>query len=510
MSLSARKQKRLSAFLGSLPTASALKLFAALEADRDKVSGAGLDGGASVGVRFFTRGKPKANNELPHDELLHDLRKRLVQRGAILPLRKIDARRIFFKPFEDFFIGAHSTRKRDSQISRKSLLPIWQLMMSNKMTSDATKAVASLENALLKVERSEPGTTSVATSRAAAGAAERALFIAAEAGFSRLCTRAEDDVETRDRLVTALGGEEGLNDFFEFRHLLEGVEYLMRLQSLVPNATPALTEEQFYELRTLFLAAHAQSRSAGVNVLLALKGRLEKPWRALGVFYHLAKGADDRLLAAKQEIMALPESLFEDIEILARKLERECAETLDANAAIIRISYFADFADGLARQSAKAGDNVYLNRIEACRELVGEALERFTEQGFAAVRAVLPGRHTGGSRRLASLRPDLSTAILASGFEDAAEAAQLISRAQSLAKRLGADQNFPSSIADDAAAQLQAYGQALVTEIRAAEKDERKTAQHMLENVLAVSVPLLKSEDIASIRDRANAAFMTV
>ncbi|NOX81429.1 MAG: hypothetical protein GXP06_00255 [Alphaproteobacteria bacterium] len=486
MTISPRKRERLAAFLGSLTTAAALKLFASLEAERAAVHLGASSGANSPGV-----------NALPHGALISDLRDRLVQRGAIFPPRKPDARRMFFEPFEDFFIGAHTGVKRKAQIARSSLIPIWRLMMADQTTGDAAQAAAKLDDALLE-------------SADGVDVLERALFIAAEAGLGRLCARAEEDHAARDLLITALGSEEAYNDLIEIHQLLQGVEFLKQLQRMIPSAAPALTEEQYYDLRTLFLSAHNQSRGIGVYILLALKGRLEKPWRALGVYYHLAQGADDRLRAAKTEVTTLPESLFEDLEVLARGLENDCAKALDAETAGMRVSFFADYADGLARQSARAGDNVYLNRIEACKDVAGEALDRFAEQALAGLRAAMPVRHAGGSSRLTSLRPDLSRPVAATVVEDAADAAQLIAKAQDLAERLSADQSFTASIADDAAAQLHSFATDLVAEVRAAEGVERKIAQRTLDSVLMVAAPLLNSDEIVQIRDRAAAAFMTI
>ncbi|MHA7873023.1 MAG: hypothetical protein ACX939_11790, partial [Hyphococcus sp.] len=313
----------------------------------------------------------------------------------------------------------------------------------------------------------------------------------------------------RARLVDALGDEAAFEDMVEIRDLLAGVESLKSLHDLVPSAAPTLTEEQLYELRTLFLSAHDRSRSAGAYVLLALKGRLEKPWRALGVYYHLARGADDRLRAARSEVEALPESLIRDLEALARTLERDCADALDADAAVLRVSYFADFADGLAQQAAKIGDNVFLNRVEACREVAAEAHDRFAEQALAALRAVMPTRHAGGSSRLASMRPDFTRTAPAARIEDAADAALLIVKAPGLAERLKADQYFALSVTQEAAEQTYAYARDLVAEIRAAEGDARKAARRALENVLMIAAPLLDSEEIARLRDRAQDAAMT-
>ena len=107
MALTQRKRQRLSAFLGELPVAAAVKLFAALEADRE-AGGKGL----------------------PHDALLDDLRRKLRERGAA-PKRRPSAKRAFFEPFEDFFVSVRSGRKRRAQIARTSLDPIWRVMMTD-------------------------------------------------------------------------------------------------------------------------------------------------------------------------------------------------------------------------------------------------------------------------------------------------------------------------------------------------------------------------------------------
>jgi len=48
-----------------------------------------------------------------------------------------------------------------------------------------------------------------------------------------------------------------------------------------------------------------------------------------------------------------------------------------------------------------------------------------------------------------------------------------------------------------------------VAEIRAAEGNERAAAKRLLEQVLSVIAPLLKSDEIGLIRDRAAAAAVT-
>ncbi len=484
MTISAQKKQQLAAFLGSLSNAAALKLFAGLEADRAgmRPSGHGVDANGKSG--------------LPHDMLLNNLRTQLLARGAVPAARKYDAKRIFFSPFEDFFIGARDDKKRRARIARPSLEPIWRLMMTEKALTDAAFAAAALDDAIRDGAETE--------------ALERAVFIAAEAGFGRICEEANTNQAARERVVEALGDEAVFEDMEEIRRLLTGVDFLHQLQALIPNAAPSLTEEQLYQIRSLFLSAHEQSKTFGAYILLALIGRLEKPWRALGVYYHLAGSADERLDAARDAAAVLPETLFEEFETLARALERDGAGALDAETARLRVTYFADYADGLARQAKKIGDNVFLNRVEASRDVAGEAFDRFIEQALAALRAAMPVRQGGGSSQLMSQRPDIAHALSPAIAGQAGEAAVLIAAAPSLAARLGGEPDFSSLITAEARDKCAVFAKDLIVEIRAAEGDERKAARRMLEQSLNIAAPLLDSDDIGLIRDRAAAAAVAV
>ncbi len=472
MGLSQRKRERLSAFLGELPVAAAVKLFAALEVDRD----AGGEG-------------------LPHNTLLDDLRRKLRERGAA-PVRRPSAKRTFFNPFEDFFVSVRSGKKRQAQIARTSLDPIWRVMMTDPALTEAAMAAAALDDAY-----SSGGDTK---------ALERSLFLAAEAGLARLFARVKETDATRASLVEALGGEAALADFEEIRQLMEASEALRTLRIVVPSHSPSLSEEQIYDLRQLFLSVYEQSPSIASYLLLALKGRLEAPWRALGVYYHLARSADERLMPARETVMALPESLFEDLEGIARALEKAGGGALEVQSAKARLGWFIDYAEGLARHAQKAGDNVVLNRIEACRDIAGEAHARFVEQALAAMRAALPVRATRGSSRLAAPRPDYSVPVAPGALDDAKSAVALLNDAPADARRLGADPGLSEKVLEDASKYASTYANDLVAEIRAAEGADRAAAKRLLEQSLSIVEPLLKSDEAGLIRDRAAAAAVTV
>lgn len=475
MALDELKREQLTAFLGGLPTSTAVSLFAAIEADR----AAGGD-------------------HLPHNDLLSDLRARLLARGAVLPARRGDARRLFFTPFEDFFVGERPGRKRPGVIPRSSLAPIWRLMMRETALSEAAFAAAGLDEALKAGRETHD--------------LERALFIAAEAGLGRVLDTAMVESSARAQISEMLGGEAVFADLQELRRLLAGVEQFTQMQKTVPPRASALSQDDHYALRSIFLSAYDQSPTLASFLLLAVKGRLEKPWRALGLYYHLTNSADDRLNAARDAAVALPEALFDDLESMARALERDgaAAEKFDAQAGRLRVGWFADYADGLAQQAESAGDNVCINRIEACRDVAAEAFERFCELALSVLRAAMPVRQSGGSSLLMTRRPDFASPPSPRTVEQAKEAALLIASATSFADRLGAAADVAAEIAADAREKMTAFANDLVTEIRAAEGAERQGAERMLERTLEIAEPLLDREVTGLIRDRGKAAAVAV
>lgn len=471
--LSPQKNARLMAFLSTLSGAVAVKLFSAIEADR-----------------------ARGDAGLPHGLLLSSLRTQLLEEGVSLPGRQPDARRLFYTAFEDFFIARHGTRKRQGQIARASLEAIWRLLMTDAALTETAFAAAALDDAL-REGRDDP-------------ALVRAVHLAAEAGLSRLFDPDTDHQGARSELTSALGGEHVYQDLRELRVLLGGVDQWAALRDEVPKASSAFGEEKLYALRVLFLDAAERSPALGGYLLLGLKGRLNKPWRALALYYHLARGSDERLHALRDVVETLPESLFQDIEEIARDLERACSDNLDALSVRVKLNHFLDYSEGLMRQSTRAGDNVFANRIEACREVVGEAHIRFCEQALTSIRAAMPVRHAGGASRLMSLRPDISTVPDPRIIEEARASAQLLVDAISISSRLGEDDAMTDDLVSEARSQVEAYLKDLILEIRAGEDAQRDRARDIFASVITIAEPLLNRDQVGLFRDRAAAAAVAV
>lgn len=470
--LTPKKRARLVAFLSALPPGASAKLFAALEVDRAR-GGAGL----------------------PHDFLLEVLRRELRERGAGFPQRPRAVERLFFAPFEDFFVAFRVGERRRARIPRSSIGRIWRLLLSDPAAASASRAAHTLAETLQDPTAKTQG-------------AEEALFNAAGQSAQRLIAHAEADQEFRADLAQRLGGEDALADFFEIGKLLPAVHHLKALQAAFPRPAGALGEEQLFELRRLYAEARAETPFAAPYLLLALMGRMDQPSRALRAHYHLKASRDPDILAAGAETGVILDTLFDDLNAAARLLERDGEEEFDAGDATLHIEHFADLAEGIFAEALRAGDRASMTRVEAARDVAAGALDRFAEQSLALLRRAMPVRQAGASSRLMSLRPDYSRPLPPRASAAARAGAEFLVGACALAERLDRA-GAAGPILEDAIEEARRYAGDLVLEIRAAEGEDRLAARRLMEHVLDVAQPLIPADEIGLFRERAHAAAMT-
>lgn len=468
---------RLEAFLGAMTPAAAGKLFATLEHAR-------LNG---------------ADDGLPTAAMLAALRAQLAAHKAQFPARPLTAQRIFFTPFEDFFVSGRRGRKRRARIARSSLAPLWRLLTEDAACLEARAAAVALDAA-------------IARGAADLSALSDALYATAALGLSRLVAHAEQDAAFRadlgGRLAAggdAQAGAAALLDLAEINLILPAHRHFALARAAFPKPVPALTEENLYEARALYARVNAEANDAAPYLLLSIAARMEAPWRALRLVHHIAGAADETLTHAREDAEILAESLFEDLESHARQLERDADDDLYTEDATASLSHFAEAAGGLIGEASAAGDGVAVNRAEACRDIAAGALMRFCEQAHAAIRKTQPVRHAGGSSRLMGLRPDIDRPLDPGAEARAGAGAKFLAEAGNLAQRLGRADAAAALVAD-VAAETRRYAGDLVSEIRAGEGADRIAARRRMEQTLALAGPLLPPAELALIRERAAAA----
>jgi len=487
-SIAPERWRKLEGFLGELPVTATSRLLTVLERDR-------------------ARGR----KGLPHDDIISVLRENLLEQRARFPARAMTAQRIFFTPFEDFIAPARRGRKRRARIARASLDPIWRLLMNDPACAAAARAAAAIDGELSQ------GTSALGEPMPSDDL-EVALFDAASDGFGKLISHAETDggfrADLSERL--AVGDETGaanagaatLHDLAEINLLLPSVRYLRLMQARFPKPVNGLTQEELFSARKIYADVQAAQPEAGPYVLLCVSGRMEMPWKAMGLYYHLSRTQDQSLATAREDASAVAETLLDDLEGMVRSLEREGDQDLDAEDATLRLTYVAEFSEGMIAEAKSESDGVIVNRVEACRDVAAHSLERFTEQSLAAIRKALPTRHAGGSSRLMSLRPDINREIDLRLLDRASAAAVFIGDAQHLSARLQRLKE-EDAIIEDAVEYVRRYSNDLVLEIRAAEGSDRTAARRLMDASLSVAVPLLEPSEIALLREKAAAAAVT-
>ncbi len=490
--VSPRKWARLASFLGALPPAAASRLFAALEAQSAR------EGAQSFDWPHSRPGGEGLPPDLPFGAMLDTLRIRLVSGDAPFPPRRRTAQRAFFRPFEDFFISGRRGRKRRARIDRASIGPIWAVLTKDAACVPAAGAAADLEAAIARSEADVAGL-------------EGALLTAAAEGFSILIAHAEDDAAYRTDLSARLGGggdqarAAALHDLAEISMLLPAADHLLAAQKAFPRPSSSLTEEDLFAARRIYARAAQEAPQAASYVLTAIAARMDAPWRAMRLYYHLMRAEDENLPHARADAAIIAETLFDDLEGLARALERDADDDPDTEDAPARLSHFADFASGLASEAARFDDGVTLSRVEACRDIAAAALSRFAETALARVRRSHPVRHAGGSTRLMALRPDIERPLDRAVEKDARAGALFLSLAPSLGEKL-ARPEAAGSYVYDAVSETRRYAGDLVAEIRAAEGPERAAARRRMDATLSAAGSLLPDHEIALLKERANAA----
>jgi hypothetical protein len=474
--ISAERLARLEAFLASLPAAAATRLFAALEV-----------------------GKRKGVDDLPYAAMLAALRRRLFAERARFPARQSDARRLFFTPFEDFFIADRRGRKRRARIARSSLAPIWTLLTTDAACVRARAAAAAIDAV-------------VAAGRPPSEEQRTELFLAAAEGLARLIAHADAEPAFRADLSVRLAeggsrekGAGALHDLVEIKTLAPISPILSELQQRFPKPVGALGEDALFEARRLYRHVYEEAPDVAHFVLLAIANRLEQPWRGMRLYYHFSTARDDQMPSAREDARHIAELLFEDLEAQARYLEQDSERRFDAASATARLDYLADFAAGIIAEARREGDAPLINRAEASRDLGAAALERFAEQAQAALRASQPMRHAGGSSRLMSLRPDIERALAPADYDAAREGAAFLAAAPASADRLGRP-GAVDAVAANATTEIKRYLNDLVLEIRAAEGAGRAAARQRMDVSLDIAAALVPATELSVLKERAAVA----
>ncbi len=492
---------RLDRFLDTVPLSASTKLFAAVERRPLPTPN---DGGAQDDADGASAAVAAAENDaldsLPRNRLLALLRRRLPS-SEHFPTRRIDARRHFFTPFDAFFVHTRGGRKRPARIPRASLAPIWRFLTRREDCAASAAAAKRLEAALAASDAEGARKSKAATERERAEA-DAELRRAVSGDLGAVARRANADPAQQRLYAAFLGGRDGADaggpifeDMMEIARLLPLVPALSQARSRFPLGMKSLSDAGVRDAEALFFDAVSDHPQDASYILMFFAGRMATPWSALPLYYRLrgAPGAD-----------ALLDIVFDDLEDIVRRLERDAVDVDGLRDAVARFERVADFAGGIAGVAGANADGATIARVEACRDLSATALARAVEKAKAALRSVTPFRGAKGSTRLVALRPDYEAPLCETQLRGAASSAAFLAEASRLARAL--ERAWAGEAADDAASQLDRYANDLVREIRAAEGVLRAQARERMDRLMNAAAPLIDADAGALLKERAAAA----
>lgn len=468
--LSDDKAKKLGAFIATLPAQTCAKLLAGVERDR-------LAGGV-----------------LPHAMLIDALRARISTLAASgFPARTPSPQRVFFEPYEDLFVSGKPGAKSPGRIWRASLDPIWRWLSDPVARPEVSHAAERALSAVLGRNADE------------LRSARTELYKTAEMALDAALSGADRDRTAESELVAELGSETALIDLREIAYLLPSAFEFLKLKADYPRPLEKLSEDALFDIRKRFIALRALRPHHGPYFLIMLANRFVKPWHALAVSRALSSAQDPALESAQSDVQILEAGLFESLEQIARALTRDAERAMDADAAFARIDGFVELADGVLSEAVSGGDEPVRRRTLAIRDVAADAYERLMERALATVRQAMPLRRAGGSSRLVGARPDVRIGVPEDHRLAANEAIRLLEEGGEHARSL-AREEVRAELLEHAQMAVRTYLDDVITEIRAAEGDDRARAASLAEAVLDFGARLLDADEADLLRRRAEAA----
>jgi hypothetical protein len=456
------KTRILTAFLGTLPEALALRLAKAVEMDR------------------LAEGKA-----LPHDLILAGLRP--ILRNAVGVERTPSPLRLFCQPFEDLLTPQARKEKLIGRIPLSSISPVWEWLSRTLLPEETSRYTAATRADVLGFRADNANLRAQEFWQAASAA----ILTAISTDVGRKGARA------------ALGGDVVLADAREMALLLSIGPHVVEIQKKLPAETPALTEELLWSLRTVYDAVVANVPDAAPYVAVVTMNRLARPWEALRLPLAISRQTQDTLISST-DMGLVGEILFAEIETHAVAIRSARQPQFDADDLVLHIGEFAKLSGGMVKEVEMRRDGRWGQRLLKDRAALAEVMDGYMKRAPREVLAALPtlktGSYSGGPRI-----PDISRPPDAEKLDRAIRYAKIITGCRSFA----AAASFGASLAnaqDEIVAALRSYCEDLLKELRAAEGDKRANAEKYFALAVDLTGMFLSAEEGEFLRRRGRAA----
>lgn len=469
MNLTDRKKERLSRLLNTLPDTVLPGFFGACEA-------------------ICTNGAGASPGGLPVAFLRDELRTRALYGRIVLPARPPGASRMFFSPFEDLFTDKKNGHA--AEIARPSLAPVWHLMNHDPALDAVAAAVSDLGRAL---DSGPASRISLVMQK---------LVTESKAGLGRLCKKAEEDVRLRRRLVADLGGEGAFRDMKTLCVLLHAVSYFRLLRTAVPAGLDRWTEHRLDRVGNMFVSLCGKSPFAATCLLLSMRRRLEKPWQAMDVYFHILQKYPALRGNGSRNMISFSGVLLGDLEAMVRALEDGDLHLRSGADICGRLRRAGDFARGMESQIGRMDDVSARHRIDMCREGIGKVLCRLVSGASQSLRRCMPVRRRDAAGRMVMSVPEFSVSLTQEQLEEACRAAGIVRGACALAHRSGEHTEYIEELAGRIKKDFVSCANDLVDAAAVARNGRRDAACRFLDDLLLVAENLLSEGGVRSLRDR--------
>jgi hypothetical protein len=463
--IKSQRAQILTDFLGSLPESIAVRLAQAIELDK-------LADGKS----------------LPHELILNGLRP--VLKKAETSERTPTPMRLFCMPFQDLLTAAPRTEKLIGKIAYSSISTVWNWLQDSVLPADMVEYCAGVKADVLGYRLDNANLR-----------AQEFWKTTSQAMLEALSTDAGQKAAR-----TVLGGDIVLADAREMANLLAIGPRVMEIQRKIPTATPALTEDLLWSLRTIYDSVIETNPDSAPYVAVITLHRLAKPWEALRLPLAISRQTQDTLIS-NTDMGLVGEILFAEFETHAVAIRAARQPQFDVDELLTHIMGFATLSSGMVKEVEMRRDGKWGQRLLKDRAALAEVMNGFMKRAPKEILAGLPtlktGSYSGGPRA-----PDISRAPDAEKTDRALRYAKLIAGCRGFA----AAASFGASLADaqdEVNTALRTYAEDMLRELRSAEGERRNNAEHFFALATELTTLLLSPEEGEFLRRRGRAALGT-
>ncbi|MDE2466709.1 MAG: hypothetical protein KGO02_23780 [Alphaproteobacteria bacterium] len=455
-----QKVQVLERLLSGLPAPVAQRLAKAVEVDR-------LSGGRA----------------LPHEVILDSLRPSL--RGAE-GSRVASPRRLFCRPFEDLFISGPRRSKVQGEISRESIIPVWNWLEQTLLPEATAAYMRDCQAALVSLD--------------AEGALARAgeFWLASAAAMSTAVL----DKAGRAHAKARLGSEATLADAEEMARLLAIGPEVIELQKLIPRPLPSLSEPILLELRDLYERVVARVADSAPYVAVITMYRLSRPWEALRLPCFVSRQQGDTLISAT-DMGLVGELLLGEMDSYLSTICSAKHPLFDPDDLSTAIAGFAELSMGLVKEVEVRRHGKWGQRLVKARATAAESLQGLLERSSREILGALPTHRasfSGGPRV-----PDLARPASDEKRQRALRYADLIVGCRPFAAAVSVSAALDAA-QEETEREMRTYNEELLRVMREASPDTVTPAEDSLEFAAQLTARILGANEAEYLRRRGRAA----